>query len=175
MTVAAGPSVPGNSSNLVQPVALAAMVTPKSLPRPKSNLLRVGGFTQHVGATRAPRAPKNFLVAGLVRPPGYSNAISARASEMKGLRIWERPSVTASVTASPVTVSRALVAHAPATRTPVAVNSPPSHFGVPTTSRWMVQSNAVSARPGLGNWTNASQNRRVPVKIMRPSLPRFGR
>ncbi|MDQ1389373.1 MAG: hypothetical protein QOF56_2827, partial [Acidobacteriaceae bacterium] len=165
LTVASGPVVPGNPNSSLRPAVMAAAVRPKLGATSKSiSHIQLSGLRQYVAARKA---TKSILVAGWRPPSGRSNAILARAPEMRGLRIWEHPPMTPSVAARPVTVTVA--------RTPAAVNSIPARVGAISSNRWLGQNNAMGTQVNFGAWSGASLNRRVPVKTMLPLMPRLRR
>jgi hypothetical protein len=96
-----------------------------------------------------------ILVAGL----GHSNSILAGGS---GLRSWEHVPVVA-ITAKPVAVSR--IAAAPTSNS--------LRNEVSSSMAWAGQSHGLGTPTTLG-WVG-SNNRRVPIKVMPPSLPRLTR
>jgi hypothetical protein len=104
------------------------------------------GLRQHVNGTS--QTAKPILVAVL----GRSNAILAGS----GLRSWERVPVAGTMAK------------------PVAVKSPSLHNNVATSNYWMGQSHGIGTPSALG-WMGTSNNRRVPVKVITPSLPRIAR
>jgi fibronectin-binding autotransporter adhesin len=168
LTVASGPVAPPNSSGAARSAALASILPAKSVVTSKRTpLVHVSGLRQPLGASRT---AQNLLVAGWERAPGHSNAILGRAPEMRGLRVWEHPPVTTLVSANTVSVPRARSA-----ANSSAANSIPAHLGAPSMNRGLGQNNAIGTRSNLRGWMGAFPNRHVPLKMMLPSAPRFGR
>ena len=94
------------------------------------------------------------------RLTGHSDAILVGRS---GLRSWEHIPVVP-ITAKPIAVARVAT----------AVNSPAMHNNVTMVNNWAGQSRGIGAQPSFGSM-GSSGNRRVPVKIMPPALPRIAR
>jgi hypothetical protein len=140
------------SKNQSAPASPAIVATTK----PPSSKSKSPVVTGGVRVVRTSKLAKPILVAGL----GHSNAILAGGS---GLHSWEHVPVIP-VIAEPVAVSRVAT----------AVNSPSLHNNVATLNNWAGQSHAIGTASTLG-WMGTSNNRRVPVKVMPPSLPRMMR
>ena len=150
-------SVTGPGSKSQSAPASPAIVATTKPPSSKSKSPVVTGGVRVVGTSKL---AKPILVAGLEKPSGHSNAILAGGS---GLHSWEHVPVIP-VIAEPVAVSRVAT----------AVNSPSLHNNVATLNNWAGQSHAIGTASTLG-WMGTSNNRRVPVKVMPPSLPRMMR
>jgi hypothetical protein len=96
-------------------------------------------------------------------PAGHSNTILARGTELNNLRSWERIPV--------IFKSRA----AAVAQMPGAVNATTSRIALPTADLRMVQNHIIGVQSPLAGWMGTSTNRRTPVKIMPPMVPRVVR
>jgi len=159
LTVATGPSAPPAGS-AAQPAAQIAMASTrpaaaasKSRPVFSSSLRhRVSG----IGKSSRP-----ILAVGMA-PGGHSNAILARGMELSNLRRWERmPAIS--------TVRAAVVAQLP------RVNATTSRVELPASDLRMGQNHLIGVQSPLAGWMGSSTNRRTPVKIMPPMVPRVVR
>jgi hypothetical protein len=127
------------------PLSQAIIATGKSATSKSQSPILTSGLRE-VGTSKL---AKPILVAGL----GRSNAILAGGS---GLRSWEHMPVVGTIAK------------------PVAVSSPSLRNNLAASSDWMGQSHGIGTPSTLG-WMGTSNNRRVPVKVMPPSLPRIAR
>jgi len=155
---------PGSKSQSA-PAAAAMMATTKPAPtKLASSKMKSPLFTSSArGGTS--KLAKPILVAGLeqssmARLTGHSDAILVGRS---GLRSWEHIPVVP-ITAKPIAVARVAT----------AVNSPAMHNNVATVNSWAGQSRGIGAPSTFGRM-GSSSDRRVPVKIMPPALPRIAR
>jgi hypothetical protein len=96
-------------------------------------------------------------------PTGHSNAILARGTELSNLRSWERIPVISTVRAAAVA------------QLPNAVNATTSRIEQPASDLRMGQNHVIGVQSPLAGWMGSSTNRRTPVKIMPPMLPRVVR
>jgi len=166
LTVASGPVPPPSKSALVQPVpqmqiakASAKPVAANSKPPIVTSGLRhrVSGV---VGKTSRP-----ILVARMVRPSGRSNTILARRSELSDLRSWERTPVVTTSPVRPVAVAT----------TPRVTSTISRRIELPKVAPRIGQNHLIGVQSHLAGWMGTNANRRVPVKIMPPMLPRITR
>jgi fibronectin-binding autotransporter adhesin len=172
LTVQAGPVAPPNASP-AQVTAQVAMVNPKLAPTTittttKSKTLVLVSGSRH-SASGAGKSARPIVVASLPQRTGHSDIVLARGPNVimtSGLRSWERTPVVSAVQARP------LVAVA---QGPRAVNAASSYATLPASDLRMGQSRAIRLQAPLAGWIGASGNRRVPVKIMQPLLPRLTR
>jgi hypothetical protein len=104
---------------------------------------------------------KPILAVGMA-PAGHSNAILARGVELSNLRSWERIPVIS-------TVRAAAEVQMP------GVNATTSHVELPTSDLRMGQNHLIGVLSPRAGWMGNSTNRRTPVKIMPPMLPRVVR
>jgi hypothetical protein len=145
---------PGSKS---QPASSQAIVATTTLAS-KSKAPVLASTARPVGTSKLAKSiiAKPIMVAGL----GHSNAIAAGGSD---LRIWDHVPVVGTM-AKPVAGSKIAT----------EVNSPALHNNVAVSTGWMGGSHAIGTQSPLG-WMGTSSNRRVPVKVMPPSLPRLMR
>ena len=142
-----------------QPASSQAIVATTTLAS-KSKAPVLTSTARLVGTSKLakPIISKPIMVAGL----GHSNAIAAGGSV---LRIWDHVPVVGTM-AKPVAVSKIAT----------EVNSPALHNNVAVSTGWMGGSHAIGTpSPSTLGWMETSSNRRVPVKVMPPSLPRIAR
>jgi fibronectin-binding autotransporter adhesin len=138
------PSAPASSSTAPAQIGTAA--------KP------VNGLRQHIAGTSQPAKP--ILVAASAP---HSNATFNRGSELSGLRSWEH---VVSVTPATSTIAKPVML----TKVATPANSVAPHNNLATPNVWVGQGHGVpSTLDGMG----MNNNRRVPVKIMTPSLPRM--
>jgi len=167
LTVAAGPVGAPNSGS-AQAAAQIAMASTKpatvtATAKSKTPVLTSGLRHRVDGASKTTTRP--LMVAGLAPSNVHSDAILARGSELSGLRSWERIPVVSLGQPRPVAVAQS----------PRAVNESSSHAILPTSNLRMGQSHSIGVQTPLSGWMGTSGNRRVPVKILPPMLPRMGR
>jgi hypothetical protein len=163
LTVANGPVGAPNSGS-AQPAAQIAMVSTKpstATTKSKTPVLTSGLRRRVDGVSRTARP---VVVAGWTPSSGHSNAILARGFELNGPRSWERIPAVALSPARPVAVGQTLR----------AVNESSARATLPTSDLRMGQSRAIGAQT-LAGWMGTSGNRRTPVKILPPMLPRITR
>jgi hypothetical protein len=157
LTSVTGPGPKSQSA----PAAAAAMI---STTKPAATKLTSSKMKSPLFSSSArggsSKLAKPILVAGLARLTGHSDAILVGGS---GLRSWEHVPVVA-ITAKPIGVARIAT----------TVNSSAMHNNVATVNNWAGQSHAIGA-PSTFGWMGSSSNRRAPVKIMPPALPRIAR
>jgi len=164
LTVASGPIGAPNSIPS-QPVARITMVSTK--PALATSKTRIFGRGLPHGASGPSKFAKPFVVAGWPQRRGRSNAVLVRGPEMvSSLRSWQRIPVASARKAGPLV----LVARAPR-----AVNTDSLHTTAPTSSLRLGPSQAIHAQSPMAAWMRTSGNRQVPVRILKPILPRVTR
>jgi len=167
LTVASGAAAP--NSGTARPAVQVAMVRkPAAAAATTSNrrtLVVVSGQRHGISSARRPAKP--IVVASWPGRTEHSNIVLAGGSEIaSGLRSWERMPVGSAVQARP------LVVVAPEPR---GVNKDSSRGALATSDLRMGQSHAIGVQGPVTGWMGASGNRRIPVKIMQPTLPRITR
>ena len=164
LTVASGAEP--NTSSPIRPVAQAKITKANSkpvassskLPVVTNNLLRPASGV--VGKTST-----LILIAKMAPSSGRSNAILARETELSNLRSWEQmPMVLAS------RVRPAAVAAVPSVTSMNLSRTEPLKAEPRTGGNHL-----IGVQSPLAGWTGTSTNRRIPVKIMAPTLPRVVR
>jgi len=143
-------------------VAQIVMASAKPATAKSGTPVLISGLRRHVDAASA---TKPLVLAGLASSNGHSNAILARGSELNGLRSWEHIPVVSVSQVRPVAVAQS----------PRALNQSSSHATLPTSDLRMGQGHAIGVQSTLAGWMGTSGNRRAPVKILPPMLPRMGR
>jgi hypothetical protein len=160
LTVATGPSAPPTSGP-AQPVAQIAMASTRpAAAASKSHPVFSSGLRHRVGGVG--KTYKPILAVGMA-PAGHSNIILARGTELNNLRSWERIPVIFKIRAAGVA------------QMPGAVNATTSRIAMPTADPRMVQNHIIGVQSPLAGWMGTSTNRRTPVKIMPPMVPRVVR
>jgi fibronectin-binding autotransporter adhesin len=159
LTVASGPAAQPASG----PAQAAAQIT-KASTKPaadasKSHAVLTSGLRRRVNGVD--RTYKPILAVGMA-PTGHSNAILARGTELSNLRSWERIPVISTMRG--VTVAQL----------PGPVNTT-SRIALPIAEPRMGQNHVIGVQSPLAGWMGSSTNRRTPVKIMPPMLPRVVR
>jgi fibronectin-binding autotransporter adhesin len=145
-------SVTGPASKNQPASSQAVVATPKVTSKS-----RIPGLINSSGTARPvvmSKLAKPIMVAGL----GRSNAVTTGSS---GSRIWDRVPAVGTV-ARPVAESKIAA----------EVNAPALHNNAVSTG-WMGGNHSIGA-PSVA-WVGTSSNRRVPVKLMLPALPRIAR
>jgi hypothetical protein len=160
LTVASGPVRPASSP--AQPVAQIAKASVKPVATISRSPVVTGSLRHRVSGVS--KTSKPILVAGLARSNGRSNAILARRSELN-LRSWEHIPTVSVRSVRPVAVAVL----------PRAGNTNSSRMELPTVAPRMGQNHLIGMRSPLAGWMGASVNRRAPVKILPPMLPRITR
>jgi hypothetical protein len=161
LTVASGPASKSSSNNSALPVAQIAMASVKpTITRSKAPFL-VSGLRQ---AGRTNKISKPVVVAEISPSTGRLNAILARGTTLEGLHSWERIPVLVNETRSGAVA-----------RVPFAVNTIPSRTNQSATDRGMGQGREIGVRAPLAERVGTSGNRRVPVKVLPPMMPRIAR
>ncbi len=117
--------------------------------------ISTNGLRHRVGGVD--KTSKPILVAGV--PAGRSNAILAGGSEWNNLRSWERMPVVSTSSVRPVAVTL-----------PGTANADSSRVERPAAEPRMGQSQTIGVHSTLAGWE--ATNRRAPVKILPPMIPR---
>jgi hypothetical protein len=160
LTVASGPAAQPASS----PAQAAAQITSASAKpaaaASKSHPVLTSGLRK--GVNGVDKTYKPILAVGMA-PAGHSNAMLARGTELSNLRSWERIPVISTVRAAAVV------------QVPNAVNATTSRIEQPASDLRMGQNHVIGVQSPLAGWMGSSTNRRVPVKILPPILPRVVR
>jgi len=161
LTVASGPASKSSSNNSALPVAQIAMASVKPTITKSKVPFLVSGLRQAGGTNKI---SKPVVVAEISPSAGRSNAILARGTALEGLHSWERIPVSVNETRS-----------AAVARLPFAVNTTPSRTNQSATDRGMGQGRGIGVRARLAEWVSTSGNRREPVKVLPPMMPRIAR
>jgi fibronectin-binding autotransporter adhesin len=151
LTVASGAAVVRDANNVAQPaVEITKSSAEPAAVKGKSAVL-ISGVRRGNGAGKISRP---VVVAGLG---------PADRPEFNNLRIWEHiPVVHAWPVAGP--------------QMPRVVNESPTHsYSQPTSDLGIGGGHTIGVRSPLRGWMSPSGNRRAPVKILAPMLPRMSR
>ncbi len=159
LTVASGPTVPP-ASNPAHAVAQLASSVAKPVSPSSKVVLVSSGLRHHVNGFG--KTAKPILAAAATPSHTHSNAILANGL-MSNLRSWERTPVVYYGAARPVAVAvQARVNHPSAQELPASL----SRAG---------QNHLAGVQSPLAGWMANNTNRRTPVKILPPMLPRLTR
>jgi fibronectin-binding autotransporter adhesin len=155
LTSVTGPTGSKSTAPTTQ-AALASSKPASSKPvaaASKSSVL-TGGLRHRVNGSGVDKTSKPILVVGL------TPARVGSGSGLNNLSRWER--IVSASPARPVAVAAL----------PSVANANGSRVELPTTDPWVGQSHTIGAQSPLAGWTGTSTNRRTPVKVMPPMLPR---
>jgi len=161
LTVATGPLAPAN--NPAQPVAqmAASIATPVSMARKGS--VPSSSLRHHMNVVS--KTAKPIVVTRSAPSNGRSKAVLASGSSLSNLRSWERTPVVSAGTMRPVAV---------AVQSRVT-NLISSREELPSATPRMGQTHLAGMPSPLAGWMANNTNRRTPVKILPPMLPRITR
>jgi hypothetical protein len=157
LTVASGPV--SNSSNTIQP---AAQMTAVATRKPALGTLKpVAGTSM----------PRHRVGTGVTRPVLVASTANSGARQIfpgatsaNSLRIWERV---------PVAPSWEHAKGLAIARSPQSMNLNAAHSDLARhINNWQGQSYAAPVHAPLSGWIGVSNSRRLPVRILTPSLPR---
>jgi hypothetical protein len=158
LTVATGPSAPPASSP-AQPVAQIAASVAKPVAAVSKTAVLTSGVRHRVNGVSKGTSP--ILVAGIT--PARS---TIGHNPISNLRSWERTPVVSASPVRPVVV---------AVMPRVSDTSSP-RVEMPTTVEPRVATNhQIGIQSPLARWMGSSTNRRTPIKILPPMLPRITR
>jgi hypothetical protein len=165
LTVTAGPVRATSTSTLAQSVAQIqiAKASTKPVAAVSKRPVVTSGLQHRVSGVG--KTSKPILIARTAPSSGRSNAILARGSELINLRSWERMPVVSTSPVRPVAV----------TALPRITNTNSSRVDLPKTGARIGQNHMVGVQAPLAGWMGSSANRRTPVKILSPMLPRAER
>jgi fibronectin-binding autotransporter adhesin len=161
LTVATGPSAPGNVP--AQAVAQIAATIAKPVAVASKGTVPSSSLRHHVNVVS--KTAKPILVARSAASNGHSNAVLAGGSSLSNLRSWERTPVVSAGAVRPVAV-----AVQPRVTNPVS-----SRNELATATPRMGQNHIAGMPSPLAGWMANNSNRRTPVKILPPMLPRITR
>jgi len=161
LTVATGPLAP--ASNPAQPVAQIAASIAKPVSLASKGSVPSSSLRHHVNVVS--KTAKPILVARSAGWSGHSNAALAGGSSLSNLRSWERTPVVSAGAVRPVAV-----AVQPRVTNPVS-----SREELPSATPRMGQTHLAGMQSPLAGWMANNPNRRTPVKILPPMLPRITR
>jgi hypothetical protein len=157
-TTPTGSRQPGSQTTTAMPVATAKSALATTTTTAKNRIAVASSGLRH--AIASSKISRPVVVAAWA--PGRSNAIVANGFEHNNLRSWEHiPAISNFKTGA--------VARIPNVTNAIAVhNLPASDLRTGGASR-------AIAVPANGSWMGTMGNRRAPVKMMPPMLPRMSR
>jgi hypothetical protein len=154
-TTPTGSSQPGSQTTTAMPVATAKSALATTTARKGAVASR--GLHPAIATSKISRP---VVVAAWT--PGRSNAIVANGFEHNNLRSWEQVPVISNLRTG-------VAARIPNVTNEVAIHN------LPASDLRMGGASHAIAVPATGSWMGTVGNRRAPVKLMPPMLPRMSR